>query len=421
VTGSHTHGAAAEAADRLVAPQQLRQVLATLVFGVTTLALAGVLLLWPHDDPDRLARERVADPYAGVTFVSGEVRSTTESRCEGTTEDRLPDGTIPATTVCVTAKVRLDGGSVVSVAVPPQVKRAGLPDGDRVRLALYPAREGSPPLYAWVDHDRRLPLGLLGVAFAVVVTVVARLKGLAAVAGLAIAYPTITYFMLPALRAGEDPVLVALTGSSLIMVVLLYLAHGISTKTTVALVGTIAGLLLTAGLAWWATAAAHLDGLSSEENYQLSRLTTGGGLNGIILCGVIIAGLGVLNDVTIAQTSSVWELRAIAPHAGARDLFTSGMRIGRDHLASTVYTIAFAYAGAALPTLLLIDLYQQPLAEVLNGGQVAEEIVRTLVGSIGLVLTIPLTTAVAAVVATSLEGADRPPDNHRATTARHRG
>jgi uncharacterized membrane protein len=97
------------------------------------------------------------------------------------------------------------------------------------------------------------------------------------------------------------------------------------------------------------------------------------------------------------------------------------MRIGRDHLASTVYTIAFAYAGAALPTLLLIDLYQQPLAEVLNGGQVAEEIVRTLVGSIGLVLTIPLTTAVAAVVATSLESADRPDGDGRPATARHRG
>jgi uncharacterized membrane protein len=337
-----------------------------------------------------------------------------ESQCEGAPEDRLPDGSIPASTLCVTASVRLDGGTDVEVPVPPQVHRAGLPDGDRARLALYPPAEGQPAAYAWVDHDRRLPLTLLGVAFAVVVVAVARLKGLAAIGGLAIAYPTITLFMLPALRDGGNPVLVALTGATLIMVVLLYLAHGVSTKTTVALLGTLAGLLLSAGLAWWATSAARLDGLSSEENYEVSRLTTGAGLNGIILCGVIIAGLGVLNDVTIAQTSSVWELRSLAPHLGARDLFTSGMRIGRDHLASTVYTIAFAYAGAALPTLLLIDLYGQPLAEVLNGGAVAEEIVRTLVGSIGLVLTIPLTTVIAAAVATSL----RPPAA-RDTPSRH--
>lgn len=414
VGGGHTHGTGGGDAQRLAAPPRIRRVLAALVVLAGLAGAAGAVALWPDGEASARARERFGDPYAGVSFVSGTVRTASESVCEGAPEDRLPDGSIPETAVCVTATVRLDedlspdGGRTVEVPVPPQVKRAGLGEGDRVRLVLYPAQEAQdgqdalPATYGWVDHDRRVPLGLLGIAFAVVVVGVARLKGLAAMAGLAIAYPTITVFMLPALRAGQNPVLVALTGASLIMIVLLYLAHGVSTKTTVALVGTLAGLLLTAGLAWWVTVAARLDGLSSEENYQLSRLTTGAGLNGIILCGVIIAGLGVLNDVTIAQTSSIWELRALAPQAGARDLFTSGMRIGRDHLASTVYTIAFAYAGAALPTLLLIDLYQQPLAEVLNGGQVAEEIIRTLVGSIGLVLTIPLTTAIAALVATSL-------------------
>jgi hypothetical protein len=145
VTGSHAHGAATEAAERLVAPPRLRQVLGALVLGVTLLALAGVLLLWPHQDPDRLARERLADPYAGVRFVSGEVLGTRQSQCRGTTEDRLPDATIPATTGRVTAKVRLDGGSTVDVGVPSQVRRAGLPDGDRVRLALYPPHDGSAP------------------------------------------------------------------------------------------------------------------------------------------------------------------------------------------------------------------------------------------------------------------------------------
>lgn len=395
----HGHGGADLQAPVLVTPPGVRAAMIVLVTGIVIATIGGMVALWPGGDVREQTRR--ADPYAGVTFVSGEVLKMTEGVCAGEGEDRLPDGTVPDQATCVSAVVRLPDGEQQTVQVPPEVKRAGLALGDRSRLALFPAQDGQPATYTWVDHDRRLPLGLLGIAFAVAVIAVARLKGLAAIGGLAIAYPTIVVFMLPALRAGENPVLVALIGATAIMTAVLYLAHGVTAKTTVALLGTLAGLLVTAGLAWWVTAAANLDGLSSEENFQLSRLTTGAGLGGIVLCGVIIAGLGVLNDVTIAQAASVWELRGLAPYLPARALFSSGMRIGRDHLASTVYTIAFAYAGAALPTLLLIDLYQQPLAEVLNGGQVAEEIVRTLVGSIGLVLTIPLTTAIAAMVASS--------------------
>jgi uncharacterized membrane protein len=234
------------------------------------------------------------------------------------------------------------------------------------------------------------------------VVIIARLKGLASILGLGIAYVLITEFMLPALILGENPILVGVCGSTVIMMILLYLAHGVNSKTTVALFGTISGLLLTACLAWLTTHFAHLDGLSSEENYQLSQLTTGAGLSSVILCGIIIAGLGVLNDVTIAQAASVWELKALAPESSSWELFHSGMRIGRDHLASTIYTIIFAYAGTALPSMLLISMYRQPLTEVLNGGELAEEIVRALVSAIGLVLTIPLTTAIAAMIAARL-------------------
>ncbi len=141
--------------------------------------------------------------------------------------------------------------------------------------------------------------------------------------------------------------------------------------------------------------------MTSEDSQHLTQVTSLPDLSGLFLCGIIVAGLGVLNDVTITQSSAVWELRQLAPQLGFRDLFSSGMRIGRDHLASTVYTIAFAYAGAALPTLLLITLYDRPLLQVLTSAEIAEELVRTLVASIGLILAIPLTTAVAALLVLS--------------------
>jgi uncharacterized membrane protein len=178
----------------------------------------------------------------------------------------------------------------------------------------------------------------------------------------------------------------------------LYCAHGFSARTSTALLGTLFGLGITAVLAAWATNAAALTGTAEHNNYTLMTLAPGMSLSGMILCGLIISGLGVLNDVTITQSSAVWELYELAPDSSARKLFTSAMRIGRDHIASTVYTIAFAYAGGALPVLILVSLYNQPLLEALTGVELAEEVVRILVGSIGLVLAIPVTTAVAVLV-----------------------
>jgi uncharacterized membrane protein len=186
-----------------------------------------------------------------------------------------------------------------------------------------------------------------------------------------------------------------------IMFITLYLAHGFSRRTTTALLGTFAGLAVTAALGALVARTAHLTGIATEEGYRLAMFTgqlDGDALRGLFLCGVVLAGLGVLNDVTITQASAVWELRAADTGAGRRTLFTQGMRIGRDHIASTVYTIAFAYAGAALPILMLLMVYELPLLQTISTGEFAEEIARTLVGSIGLVLAIPLTTAIAAAV-----------------------
>lgn len=443
-----------------VAGRRVVAVLAAVLAPILVATAVAVWVLWPHGEPAGGAR-------LGVGAVAGEqvgatVRSVAAGTCAGVSGDRLPDGSIPARTTCASVVARVDSGPdrgrEVTVPVPAQVYRTGISPGDRVNLTRFPpvdpgtttgetgetgttdatgttgatgaggtsgATGAGGDVYAWADFSRGLPLSLLAGAFALLLIGMARLRGLAALLGLAITYLTVVSFMLPALRLGENAVAVAVAGSIAVMTVVLYLSHGFSAKTTTALLGTILGLVISGGLAAWSASAGHLNGLSSEENYTVSQLTGGLDLSGIIVCGIIVAGLGVLNDVTITQVSAVWEVRAHAPHLDARALFTSGMRVGRDHLASTVYTIAFAYAGAALPTLLLIDLYQQPLVQVLTSGQIAEEIVRTLVGSIGLILAIPATTLLAALVVSASRdrrpGGTPPSTGERRSVARHAG
>jgi uncharacterized membrane protein len=181
------------------------------------------------------------------------------------------------------------------------------------------------------------------------------------------------------------------------MFVVLYLAHGASVRTSTALAGTLFGLGVTAVLGIVAIQVARLTGLGDEAGNLLRVQAPDLDFRGVLTCAVIVAGLGVLNDVTITQSSAVWELRDAAPGLSRPQLFASGMRIGRDHIASTIYTIVFAYAGAALASLLLISNFDRPLLDVLSDEVIAEEVMRTLASAIGLVLAVPATTLVAAM------------------------
>lgn len=377
--------------------------LVALLVPVALLTLVGLAALWPEGEPPRTGIVALEAEYP-----HGRVVSTVEESCAGTNEDRRQDGTIPEAVPCTLATVEVtsgpDEGEVVEVWAPATVRAPALPAGTEVVLTKYLGTDGEPDVFAWYDFARSAPLGVLAAAFAVVVVAVAGMRGLRALVGLGIAFAVIGAFVLPALLEGRDPLTVGLVGSTAIMFVVLYLAHGFSLRTTTALLGTLAGLGVTAVLGLVAARATHLTGISTEEGYRLAMLTgqlEGTALRGIFLCGVVLAGLGVLNDVTITQASAVWELRAADPHASRGDLFRRGMRIGRDHIASAVYTIAFAYTGAALPVLLLLQVYRIPLGQTFASGEFAEEVARTLVGSIGLVLAIPLTTAIAALVVTT--------------------
>jgi uncharacterized membrane protein len=379
-------------------------VLAALLVPAALATVAGLALLWPSGD-----RPGTGVVALDAEYPRAEVVTSQEEVCRATSEDRLADGTIPDEVRCTTVTARvLEGdatGAEVQVWALPTLTAADLPPGTRVVLERYLATDTEPEVWVFHDVARTAPLAVLAAAFSVVVIAVAGLRGLRAIIGLAIAFGVVAVFMLPALLEGRDPLAVGLAGSAAIMFVVLYLAHGFSLRTTTALLGTFAGLGVTAGLGVLAANAARLNGVTSEDEYRLAQLTgqlDGSQLRGLFLCGVVLAGLGVLNDVTITQASAVWELRAVDPEATPRSLFHGGMRIGRDHIASTVYTIAFAYAGAALPVLLLLEVYQLPLSLTIGGGEFAQEIARTLVGSIGLVLAIPLTTAIAAAVVTRL-------------------
>jgi uncharacterized membrane protein len=369
-----------------------------LLVGLALAALAtvvGLVVLWPSGD-------RPASPYAaeGVTYPRAEVLSVGEP-CPVVTPGT--GGDLPES--CDEVSVRVDDRGVeATVTVPPGTLEGSLAVGDQVRLAALPQEGGTQ--YAWVGADRTTPIAVMTAAFVLIVGLIARLRGLLALLGLVVAGGVVGLFMLPALLTGEPGLLVALVGSSAIMFVVLYLAHGVSVRTSTALAGTLFGLLVTAALGLLAIDAARLTGLGDESALQLRVHATELDFRGLLTCAVIVAGLGVLNDVTITQSSAVWELRDAAPELSRARIFSSGMRIGRDHIASTIYTIVFAYAGTALAALLLIALYDRPLLDVLNE-IISEEIIRTLASAIGLVLAVPVTTAIAvATVAPAVPGPD---------------
>ncbi|MDN3937368.1 YibE/F family protein [Arthrobacter sp. YD4] len=407
----------------LAARRKANWILAAVLAPLTVLTIVAMILLWPSGSKEGLT---LASPYAaapGVTFDTGKIQRVVTGNCMDTTQGQTPaQGQQPAQqgqpadgqsaqpqapgtgSQCTFAWTEPDqGGNPVKVVINPDVAKShGVKVGDNIRYLnlsrVQGADAGGSPAFVFVDFVRTLPIILLAVLYAVVVIAVARWRGLRALIGLVGAYAVLVSFMLPGLVEGKPPLLLALVGSTVIMIGVLYFAHGFTARTSTALLGTIFGLAITAALAAWATDAANLAGVGNHDAATLANVSDHISISGIILCGLIISGLGVLNDVTITQSSAVWELWELAPETSARKLFASAMRIGRDHIASTVYTIAFAYAGAALPILIIVMLYERPLGDALTSAELSEEVVRTLVGSIGLVLAIPVTTLIAVLV-----------------------
>jgi uncharacterized membrane protein len=257
------------------------------------------------------------------------------------------------------------------------------------------------PIYEFVDYQRGTPLLWLGLIFAIVVVGIGRLRGIGALAGLGITWLVLARFMLPALLDGKNALAVALVASAVVLTCVLFVAHGFNARTATALLGTLASLLLVGLIGLVSVGATRLTGTATEEGAFLQSVAGGIHLRGLLLAGMVIGALGVLNDMTVTQASAVWEIHLANPAQGLGRVYRSAMRVGRDHIASTVYTLVLAYAGAALPLLLLFNLGGRHVSDVVTSELIAEEVVRTLVGSIGLVACVPLTTILAAFVVTA--------------------
>jgi uncharacterized membrane protein len=405
-THVHTTGEQATAASRA----------STITLGAIAVALllatiVGVVALWPS--ASQVPRAQLLAP--GVELL------------EATVDDVPTD---PQSAI-VTATGVSDpiAGESIQVQVTADVL-SGMRAGDRIRVLSFtgaadpgaadpgavdvgaadPAATDAPTAqaptgqtYAYFDHERKLPLGILFLLYLLVVALVARGRGLRAVLGLSAGVAVVAWFLVPALLSGANPTLVALVAAGAMIFPSVYVAHGISIRTTTAVIGTCAGIGFTLLLALLASGPAGMTGADDENAQHLFTTQPGISLSGLFLTGVIISSLGALNDVTITQASATWELRAAMPGESRWKVFAAAMRIGRDHIASTVYTLAYAYIGSALPILLVAATIDRGFLDTITSGEIGAEVFRTLVASIGLVLAIPLTTGIAAMLASTVE------------------
>ena len=268
-------------------------------------------------------------------------------------------------------------------------------ENDKLVLASFEDEVGNPD-YIITDYVRRDELLALFILFVFLVILIGRFWGLASLVGMAISFFIIFSFILPMILKGYDAVLISIIGSIIIIPATFGISHGFNRKTFYAMLGTIITLVITGLLSIFFVEATHLTGYASEEaGFLSSALGTVVNVKGILLAGMIIATLGILDDITISQASIVNELKSANSKLTNAKLFAKAMNVGRDHISSLVNTLVLVYTGASLPLLLLFLESERSFLEVINYELIADEIVRTLVGSIGLVLAVPITTAIA--------------------------
>jgi uncharacterized membrane protein len=376
-----THGQHAGEAGLPSAPAVRRTVVAILL-PLILVTVVGIVLLWPSGDKPQIQGAQRAD--ATILDIQ---------------ECALP-ADADAEADCWEATVRIDSGpdEGVEVVVPVPFGE-GAPvftGGDAVVVG---AAEGQPieSRYEIIDLQRAWSLFALALTFAVAVIALSRWRGLRALGSLALSVLILIVFVLPALLDGKPPLAVAVVGASAIMIGTLYLTHGFSARTSVALLGTLISLSLTGVLGSLFTTIGRFTGLAGESERFLATVGETIDLRGLLLAGLVIGALGVLDDVTVTQTAAVWELADADPAASRRTLFSAGLRIGREHVSAAVNTLVLAYAGASLSLLMLFAVSGQGVLDTVTTELVAQEVVRALVGGLGIIAAVPVTTLFAAL------------------------
>ncbi|CAN5205416.1 hypothetical protein BH18CHL2_BH18CHL2_06670 [soil metagenome] len=330
---------------------------------------------------------------------SGTVFEAHVTRILGETEQVFP-GAAPQ--LLQRVEIELDGslyrGDRVEVGWGGRtpVNRAGLlREGDRVLVSARRADDGSRQ-YA-IEEIVRLPsLAPIALAAALVLLVVARVKGLASIAGLAVSVAVFLLAIVPALQRGDDPLAATLVGAALVLLATVYLVHGLNRKSTVALLGTCVGLAAVAGLGALGLELARITGLGDEELVFLAVGTSFAlDMPKLVLAGIIVASLGALVDMSVGQSSTTFELASVDPRLRGRALYNSALNVGRDHIGSLVNTLALAYFGGALPLVLLLSLGNAPVVVSLNGEAIVASLLGLIAAAGGLVLCVPATTALA--------------------------
>lgn len=406
----HGHGHGHGSGDGGPASRRVRRTLAFVLVPFAIASLVGVALLYPFGSPHRSG----SDLGFGRNPVDGVIVAAAESSCSTAGSDDSPSEPAGKNSGCLRMRVRLQegpaAGSTIEQVVPIGPDTPAFAVHDAVVLAYSGSDPTSPSSYRIVDFQRGGWLLALAALFAAAVLVLGRWRGLLSLAALLLSFTVLVGFVFPAILAGRDPLAVAVVGAGLIMFTVLYLTHGASAQTSTAVLGTLVSLSVIGVLSALFSALTDLTGLNENTSTLVNALGSDVDPRGLLLAGVVIGALGVLDDVTVTQTSVVWELRRTDPALTWRELYGAGLRIGRDHVASAVNTLVLAYAGTSLPLLLAYSLSGHSFTAIVTSQAVAQEVVRTLVGSIGLVAAVPATTAIAAAVARSDTDAGRPAD-----------
>jgi uncharacterized membrane protein len=253
--------------------------------------------------------------------------------------------------------------------------------------------------YVISDKYRLDQITTIVIVFFVAIILLSGYQGIGSILGMIFSLMVIAKFIVPLILSGHDPLFISIVGCLIIMIATIYLAHGYSNKTTIALVSTFLTLSLTGILATLFVHMTNLSGLGSDDAYSLKLGLAPINLRGLLLGGILIGTLGVLDDVTTGLTASLFELAKANPKYTFKKLYIAGLAIGKEHITSLVNTLILAYAGTSLPIFLTLILNpnKYPLWSILNSEMITEEVVRTLAGSIGLIAAVPLTTLLASL------------------------